>query len=263
MIGVFDSGFGGLTVLQALQKKIPDYRYIYLGDQLHTPYGGRSMEAVFSLTEKGVNWLFEKGATLVLIACNTASADALRLLQEKYPDRKILGVLVPAVEEAIRVSQKKRIGVLSTQATHDSQAYLREMKKRGGEGFSVFSRAAPLLVPLVEEGWGKKMETKKILKSYLRSLKDMNIDTLILGCTHYSVLSSQIGIIMGKNCCIVSSSQAQAEATVGYVQRHAEIESQIEKGGGCSFFTTDVVLKFEQLSGQFFGASIQAEFVRI
>ncbi|MBI4779383.1 glutamate racemase, partial [Candidatus Falkowbacteria bacterium] len=189
MIGVFDSGFGGLTVLKEFLRVLPYYNYIYLGDNARAPYGNKSDEAVYNYTREAVDFLFKQGCELIIIACHTASAKALRKIQqeylpEKHPDKRVLGVVVPMVEEAVNLSRYHKLGVIGTTATINSGAYKKELEKLN-DGLEIFQQACPLLVPLVEEGWTEKPEAKMILKNYLRPLKVKEIDTLILGCTHY------------------------------------------------------------------------------
>jgi glutamate racemase len=192
MIGIFDSGIGGLTVAKEVFKQLPEYQVLYLGDTARTPYGNRSQDLIYKFTEQAVDYLFKQGCYLVVIACNTASAKALRKLQQewlpvKYPERRILGVIRPIAEESAELSRTKRIGVVGTKGTVSSKAYEFELKKIDPT-IEVFQQACPLLVPLVEEGWKNKMVTGKIIRGYLRPLKFRQIDTLILGCTHYPML---------------------------------------------------------------------------
>ncbi len=283
MIGVFDSGLGGLTTLKELQKILPEYEYCYLGDSANAPYGKRTAEQVTALTEKGVDFLFQKGAKIVLLACNTASSDALRFLQKKYKDtdKKVLGVLIPAVEKALENSRYGNIGVVATAQTIETGNFEKEVLKNYPQFFTpfrtnkkdcnntkfqkipkVFSVAAPLLVPLIEEGWAKKPETKSILKKYILSLKSCNVDTLILGCTHYPLLQKSFARLMGKNCKIINSGQAQAEKFVEYLQNHPEIQKILENSSGeisgkkIQFFTTDCPEKFQKLGQEFLGVPL-------
>ena len=174
MIGIFDSGFGGLTVFKEIKKALPEYLYIYLGDNLRAPYGGRSQEAIFEFSKQAVDYLFKQGCQLVILACNSASAEALRKLQQEwlptnYANRRILGVIRPVVEEAAEISKSGKIGVVGTVATIKSGAYKKELEGQKSE-LKVFQQACPLLVPLVEEGWLKKPETRMIIKKCLRPL---------------------------------------------------------------------------------------------
>lgn len=267
MIGIFDSGFGGLTVFKEIKKALPDYSYIYLGDNLRSPYGGRSQEAIFEFTKQAVDFLFKQGCQLVILACNTASSEALRKLQQEwlpkaYPDRRILGVICPLAEEAAKVSRFGRIGVVGTKATVSSNAYQRELNHQNPQ-LKIFQNACPLLVPLIEEGWLDKTETRMILKKYLRSLKAAQIDTLILGCTHYPLLMKEFQRIAGKRIKVLDGPKIVAEKLADYLKRHPEIESKLKKDGQVRYLTTDSAEKFELLGSRFFGSQIRSEKIEL
>lgn len=262
MIGIFDSGFGGLTTLREWRLIAPEYDVIFLGDTARTPYGPRSVDTICRFTEQSANWLFQNGAKIVLIACNTASSDALRNLQVKYPERKTLGVIIPAAEEALEKSCFGRIGIIGTRGTIASKVYEREISKLAPTHYrpkdkraltepSCTGIAAPLLVPLVEEGWVSKPETRMILKKYVRPLKAAHIDTLILGCTHYPLLETEFSRLMGARCSIINSGAAQARKFADYLTRHPEIESGLSKNGTTKFFTTDDPQRFRELGSKF------------
>ena len=194
MIGVFDSGFGGLTILKAFLKKLPEYDYIYLGDNARTPYGNKSQDVIHEYTRQAVEFLFRKECVLIILACNTASTKALRKIQQellpaKYPDRRVLGVIIPLAEAGVETARCGRIGVIGTRATIESKVYEQELGKLSPQ-LKIFGQACPLLVPLVEEGWVGKPETNMILKKYLYRLKRQKIDTLILGCNSFCFLKS-------------------------------------------------------------------------
>jgi len=274
MIGIFDSGFGGLTTLKELLQLMPERDYIFLGDQARNPYGNRSQESVIRCTEEGVKFLFSKGAKIVLIACNTASADALRNLQEKYgAEKKVLGTLIPAIEQAMQISRYGNIGLVATRSTIESENYEKELEKRWKLHWKpkekkalkkpkLYSVVAPLLVPLIEEDWLTKPETRMILKKYIMPLKHAHVDTLILGCTHYPLLEKQFARKMGKNCRIINSAKAQAESFVEYLKRHPKINEQLslDKGGrgDLQFFTTDCPKRFQELGQKFLGKKIKS-----
>jgi glutamate racemase len=249
MIAVFDSGYGGLTVLKPILELMPEYDYLYLGDNARAPYGGNSEANITAFTEEAVKYLFEQGAVLILFACNTASTVALRSLQQKYLDgekeseRKILGVTIPVAEEAIKSSKNGSIAVVGTKATIESKSYEHELKKID-KGVRVYSKACPLLVPFIEEGWHKKPEAKSILKKYLKSLKSSNADTLILGCTHYPFMLSDIKKNMGAKTKIIDS-QVVASSLKEYLSRHPEIEAKISRGGSRRIQTTGDPKSFE------------------
>ena len=224
MIGVFDSGLGGLTILSEFLKKLPLYDYLYLGDNARTPYGSKSQEAIYTYTRQAVNFLFNEGCILIILACNTASTKALRKIQQEwlpvtYPDRRVLGVVIPLAESAVESTRYGRIGVIGTQATIDSKVYEEELQKLKTE-LKIYGQACPLLVPLVEEGWVGKPEANMILKKYLYRIKRKMIDTLILGCTHYSFLEKDISRIMGRNCRILNGPEIISDKLKNYLLRH-------------------------------------------
>lgn len=271
MIGIFDSGFGGLTIFKHIARTLPQYDYLYLGDNARAPYGNRSQETIYQFTVEAVNWLFKQGCTLVILACNTASAEALRKLQQEWlPNyqnpspsrrgqgevRRVLGVIRPVVEGAIKTT-KGKIGVVGTRATISSHAYTRELQKLKPDA-SVIERACPLLVPLIEEGWANKPDTKRILRSYIRPIQQ-KVDTLILGCTHYPILFDQFVRKMGKRCRVLDPGPIVATSLKDYLRRHPEIETGLSKNGVVRFATTDSTEQFNRLGSMFFGKPIRAE----
>jgi len=268
MIGVFDSGFGGLTILRAFVgyknkdrgPSLGGYDYVYLGDNARTPYGNKSEEVIYNYTAEAVNFLFKAGCRIIVVACNTASAKALRRIQrewlpERYPDRKVLGVLIPIAEAAAETTRTGRIGIIGTRATIESGAYERELNKLK-PGLEIFSRPAPLLVPLVEEEWLGKPETRMILKKYLRPFKVKRIDTLILGCTHYEFLYKDTVRIMGKNCKVLDSPGIVADKFLKYLARHPEIETKLSKNKKRIFYTTDDPGKFKNFGNKFLNMGV-------
>lgn len=275
MIAIFDSGLGGLTVLKACKKRLPQYEYLYLGDTQRVPYGGRSQETIQKYAEEAVEFCFQQGVPLVIFACNTATAFALRHVQEKYlrspsgsgptpiKDKKILGVIRPVVEIAVKKTKNKRIAVVGTRATVASQAYEREIRKRNPE-IKVFSKDCPLLVPLIEEGFAHKPEMRSILKKYLAPVKDFAPDTLILGCTHYPLIQDVFQDIMGKKVHIFDSATATAESLADYLIRHPEIESLLAKTGIVQYGVTDAPERFEKSAKAFLqDGNIRAEKVKL
>ena len=255
MIGVFDSGFGGLTILRAFLTKLPQYEYVYLGDNARTPYGNKSQSVIYAYTREAVEFLFNRGCILVILACNTASTKALRRIQQEllpatYPDRRVLGVVIPLAEAGVAESRYGRIGVIGTRATIESEVYEQELAKLGPD-LKVFGQACPLLVPLVEEGWVGKPETHMILKKYLHRIKRKEIDTLILGCTHYPFLQKDIERIMGKNCRVLNGPETVSAKLSDYLLRHPEIEERIGRNGAASFCTTDDPDRFRRLGQKF------------
>jgi glutamate racemase len=261
MIGVFDSGFGGLTILKHFLKELPEYDYLYLGDNARTPYGNRSTETLIGFSRQAVDYLFAKGCTLIIVACNTASSNVLRSLQEEYlrkpkvTDRKILGVIKPLAEEAARTSKNGRIGVVGTRSTINSKSYETELTSLNPD-LKVFGQACPLLVPLIEENWYKKPETRMILKKYLRFLKGCDIDTLILGCTHYPFLYKDFCRMMGKRVQVLHPGEILAASLKNYLERHPEIETLLTRKGTRQYGTTDDGEKFQKMGSEFLGFAL-------
>jgi len=270
MIALFDSGIGGLTVMKPLIKLLPEYDYIYLGDSARSPYGGRSEEAIKQFSEEAVEYLFNRGAKLIIFACNTASAVALRHVQQKYlkgkneKDRKILGVLIPVAEEVIKQTKGGRVGVTGTRATISSESYVTEIHKIN-PNIKVYSQACPLLVPLIEEGWQDRPEAISILKKYLKPLKSCNVDTLILGCTHYPLMHKNFEKIMGKKVKVFDTGEVVATSLKDYLSRHPEIETKLAKAkksspesqGSRTFLTTDDPKKLQTFAEKYLGTKIK------
>ena len=252
-------------------KKYPEYDYLYLGDQANTPYGSRSKECVNKLVVQNVEFLIKKGCKLIIVACNTASADALRHVQQIYKGKPtILGVIVPSAEEALRSTRFGRIGVIGTVGTIKSNAYERELKKyekklynptdkRAEKSVKVYQQACPLLVPLVEESMIKHTVTNMMLRTYLRPLKNAHVDTLILGCTHYPLLQKEIERMMGKQINIISSAKAASDAIENYFKRHPDVEKSLSRKGSRVYYTTDCPERFAELGSRFLGQKILAE----
>lgn len=261
-IGIFDSGFGGLNILRKITEELPQYDYIYLGDTMRAPYGNRPLETIFEFTKKAVDFLFAQNCELIILACNTASSDALRKIQHeylptKYPkDKRVLGVIVPAVEEAIKQSANKKIGVIATESTVASGSFIREVKKLEPRA-EIFQKACPLLVPIVEAGEENSPAVDIMLKDYIQPLLDQKIDTLILGCTHYGILEDKIKKITG-NIKIISEGGIVAEKLKDYLKRHPEIEGKISKNSSVVFYSSDLTDKFQILGSRFFGKNIEA-----
>lgn len=269
MIGVFDSGLGGLTVLKALlnDEKLSLYDYLYFGDTARTPYGNKSEETIYRYTEKAVDFLFTRGCRLIILACNTASAKTLRRVQReylpvRYPERRVLGVVIPAAEAAVEKSAaaagkgaRRPIGVIGTRSTVVSGVYEAEIKKLDPDA-EVIGKACPLLVPLVEEGWAGKPETRMILKKYLRPLKMKNPGTLIPGCTHYPFLLKDIKRIMGKNTVVIDTPVVVREKLIDYLLRHKELEKEIGRGRGRKFYVTDDAERFRKIGEKFLNRGI-------
>lgn len=268
-IGIFDSGFGGLTVMREIVNELPEYDYVYLGDNARTPYGNRSFDTVYEYTLQCVKTLFAKGCPLIILACNTASAKALRTIQQQdlpriAPDRKILGVIRPTTEVIGNYSKSKHIGILATEGTVKSGSYVIEIKKFFPE-VQVSQQACPMWVSLVEnnelEGDGANYFIKKNLDQLFE--QDSHIDTLLLGCTHYPLLSKSIKQLLPANINIVSQGRIVAESLKTYLQKHNEIQERCTKKGTKTFFTSDDAEAFSIRAEQFFGEQVVAQTVHI
>ncbi len=260
IIGVFDSGLGGLTILKYFLKNLPNYNYIYLGDNARLPYGEKSPETIYEYTREAVEFLFQKGCNLIIIACNTASAQALRRLQQeylpaKYPHRRILGVIRPLAENIANHKNLKAVGVIGTKATINSNAYKSELEKLNPQ-LRVEQQQTPLLVPLIEEGWAAKPETKMILKKYLRPLKAKQISALILGCTHYSFLYPDIKRILGSRLDVPQPGEIVSASLANYLTKHPELKLTPVSKARCEYYTTDNPDAFKNLGEKFLGQKI-------
>ncbi len=246
MIGIFDSGIGGLTVVKAIMEQLPEYDIAYFGDTARTPYGSKSADTVAGYAAENTEFLLSKGARVIVVACNSASSVAMERLHKAY-DGPIFEVITPAVEMAVAASAKHRIGVIGTRATVNSGIYTREILKCTPAA-KVYSEACPLLVPLVEEGWLKKPETRMIVKKYLLPLKVRQVDTLILGCTHYPLLKTIIQAKIGKRVKIIDSSVAVAGKVRQFMDQQPEIAEAMAKNGRARFFVSDVTAQFEKIA---------------
>lgn len=260
-IGVFDSGFGGIQILKHIVKELPEYDYVYLGDTARIPYGSRSQEVILNFSTQAVDFLFKKNCQLVIFACNTASAKALCKIQKKYPNKKVLGVIIPAAEEAIS-SGHNSIGVIATQGSVFSGAFIREVGKINPKA-KVFQQACPLLVPIVEAGEERSEIADIMLEKYLKPLLKNNIDALILGCTHYGFLENKIRKIIGKDIKVINEGKVVAKKLKEYLSKHSEIEKTLGCNSKINFFTTDLTESFEIMGSKFFGKKIIPQKVKI
>src|SRR3984957_12209239 len=244
-IGVFDSGYGGLTVLKALTDRLPQYDYIYLGDNARAPYGNRSFETVYQYTLQSVQWLFSEGCPLVILACNTASAKALRTIQQNdlpriAPDNRVLGVIRPTTERVGNYTQTGNVGVLATRGTVLSESYPIEIAKFFPE-IRVFQQACPLWVPLIENNEHDKPGADYFVKAYMDLLQDQcaDMDTALGGCTHYPLLREKIAACLPAGSQLISQGEIVADSLADYLQRHPEIEDRISRSGTSPrFYTT-------------------------
>lgn len=264
LIGVFDSGFGGLDILRGIVKEMPRYNYLYLGDSARAPYGSRSQAPIRKFTRQAIDWLFARGCELIVVACNTASAEALRWIQQKHlprhhPGKRVLGVLIPAAEAAMGA---KRIGVIATESTVGSRAFEREIRKVA-PGASVFPKACPLLVPLVESGAHRTTTARAMLKVYLGPLARKKIDALILGCTHYGLIERRIRRLLPRGVKIVSEARAVPPRLRDYLKHHPEIERRLGRRSHVSFRTTGETARFDRLGSQFYGRPVKSRRVTL
>lgn len=259
-IGVFDSGFGGLTTLKAISKRLPHYNYVYLGDTARVPYGSRSSETIYAYTKQAVDFLFAEGCELIIVACNTASAEALRRIQREHlphygTQKRVLGVIVPAAEEAAMKTNNGRIGLIATESTVASGTFARELSNINPR-IHLFAKACPLLVPLIEADEYRSDAARLILKAYLKPLLAKKIDTLILGCTHYEIMKSMIKKIVGSKVAVLSEGEVVARKLEEYLFRHPELASVLTKKSKTIVYSTDLSLRFEKLGTRFLGRAI-------
>jgi glutamate racemase len=268
-IGVFDSGYGGLTILDKIKDIMPEYDYIYLGDNARTPYGTRSFEVVYEFTLQAVNKLFQMGCHLVILACNTASAKALRSIQtynlpQIAPSRRVLGVIRPTVECIGSITQSGHVGVLATSGTIKSESYPLEIHKLFPE-LKVSGEACPMWVPLVENNEYHSEGADYFVRQHLNNLlnKDKEIDTIILGCTHYPLLLPKIKQYLPQGIEIVSQGEYVAQSLKDYLKRHHEIDEKCTKNNSCKFYTTEAEAKFAESASTFLNRPISAERISI
>ncbi|WP_080056191.1 glutamate racemase [Spirosoma aerolatum] len=268
-IGVFDSGYGGLTILREIVKTLPQYDYIYLGDNARTPYGTRSFETVYHYTLECVRHLFDRGCRLVILACNTASAKALRNIQQldlptlapgpDGPARRVLGVIRPTTEVIGNYSKTGSVGILATRGTVTSESYVVEIEK-AFPTVKVFQEACPMWVPLVENGEYDHPGADYFVKQHLDRLllKSTDIDTILLACTHYPLLLEKIRQYAPANATILSQGGIVAESLADYLVRHPEIETQCSKHAQRAFLTTDSTEDFDRQATIFYGEPVQS-----
>jgi glutamate racemase len=259
-IGVFDSGYGGLTILDKIRKEMPEYDYIYLGDNARTPYGTRSFQVVYEFTLQAVQYLFSRGCRLVILACNTASAKALRTIQQHDlprsadPTRRVLGVIRPTAEAIGTLTRTGHVGVLATAGTIKSESYPLEIKKLFPE-VTVSGEACPLWVPLVENHEYDTPGADYFVKQHIQRLlaRDPQIDTIILGCTHYPLLYDKIRAFTPPHIRLIPQGEYVAHSLRDYLRRHPEMDIRCRRGGTCQFLTTESVEKFEESASVFLG----------
>ena len=301
-IGVFDSGYGGLTILEAIRKELPQYDYLYLGDNARAPYGTHSFDVIYSYTLQAVKYLFEQDCALVILACNTASAKALRTIQQKdlkglndemsataplndgMMKRNVLGVIRPTVEAVPAITKTGHVGILATPATVSSESYVLELEKifhdqrqalsRNDQRLVVTQQACPMWVPLIEAGEHSKPGADYFVDLYLRELfdKDPQIDTLVLGCTHYPLLKEKIDSFLRNHeitesreheIAIISQGALVADSLKDYLHRHPEYRDQLSQDGTCTYLTTENADRFAQSASLFLQESICASHIHL
>ena len=283
-IGIFDSGYGGLTILREIRRVLPEYDYLYLGDNARAPYGTHSFDVIYRYTLQAVKYLFEQDCALVILACNTASAKALRTIQQRdlplINDQKVnvLGVIRPTVEAVPGITKTGHVGILATPATVSSESYVLELEKLA-DGLVVTQQACPMWVPLIEAGEHNSDGAKFFVGKYLREIlsKDPQIDTLVLGCTHYPLLKEKIEgwlryheeieesefpvAIHTEHIQIISQGTLVAESLKDYLKRHPEYREQLSLGGTCAYQTTENADRFAQSASLFLDSRVQAEHI--
>ncbi|MGC9141295.1 MAG: glutamate racemase [Caldimicrobium sp.] len=250
MIGVFDSGLGGLTVVKELLQKLPNYKILYFGDTARTPYGTKSAETVTRYAIENTEFLLEKGAKLIVVACHTVSSTAIPVLKERFKGVPFFEVVTPSFKKALQLTRKKIIGLIGTRTTVESGIYQRLFAEVDPE-IKLIANPAPLLVPLIEEGWLNKPETRKIVKKYLIPLKMRGIDTLILGCTHYPLIKKVIAEKAGKRIKLVDPSEEVAESVYRYLEENSQLKEELLPNGEPEIWVSDLTPNFEKLATLF------------
>lgn len=264
-IGVFDSGYGGLTILKEITAKLPQYDYIYLGDNARSPYGTRSFETVYEYTLQCVQWFFKQGCQLVILACNTASAKALRTIQQHDlagmgTGKRVLGVIRPTTEIIGKFSQTNQVGILATSGTVISNSYPIEIEKFY-PGITVYQEACPMWVPLVENNEYNSPGADYFIQKNINNLlqQSAEIDTILLACTHYPLLMEKIQKAVPAEITVLSQGQIVADSLVAYLQNHPEMEEKCSKNGQMTFFTTDLPEDFDNHAAVFYGKPVKSQ----
>jgi glutamate racemase len=263
VLGFFDSGFGGLSVARAIRKRLPGYSLVYLGDNARTPYGSRAPELIHQYTLEGVRALFARGAELIVVACNTSSSVALRRIQQEYlprhyPDRRVLGIVIPTAEEVSSLSRNRTIGILATEATVNALAYPQEIHKVDPE-VRVYQQACPLLVPIIESG--ELQEAEHPARHYVDRLlaQSPDIDTVLLGCTHYALIEPLLRALAPSPIRVVSQGPIVAAKLEDYLRRHPEMERRLDRRGVETLLSTELSPRIQRLAAQFYEAPVALE----
>ena len=268
-IGIFDSGYGGLTILSQIREQMPGYDFLYLGDNARTPYGTRSFEVVYEFTSQAVRTLFDMGCPMVILACNTASAKALRTIQQVdlpkiAPSKRVLGIIRPTVEYLDEITETRHVGILATSGTIKSQSYPLEIKKLFPD-ITVCGEACPIWVPLVECGEAQSEGADYFVHRHIDNLlaKDEKIDTIILGCTHYPILYDKIRSHTPPHIKVITQGEYVGRSLVNYMQRHPEMDALCTKQGTCKFLTTESGEIFKQYASIFFDEDMQVRSIAL
>ncbi len=268
-IGIFDSGYGGLTILSQIRERMPQYDFLYLGDNARTPYGTRSFEVVYEFTSQAVRTLFDMGCQLVILACNTASAKALRTIQQIDlpkidPRKRVLGIIRPTVEYLDEITETRHVGILATSGTIKSQSYPLEIKKLFPD-IVVSGEACPIWVPLVENDEAHSEGADYFVRRHIDNLlaKDEEIDTIILGCTHYPILYDKIRRYTPQHIKVITQGEYVGKSLINYLERHPEMDALCTKQSSCRFLTTESGEIFKQYASIFFDSSIQVQSIAL
>lgn len=268
-IGIFDSGYGGLTVMKEIVRELPQYDYLYLGDNARSPYGTRSFDTIYHYTLECVKYLFAQHCHLVILACNTASAKALRNIQQKDlpnidPDRRVLGVIRPTAEVIGKYSQSRHVGILGTSGTVNSKSYVMEIQKQF-PNLEIYQEACPMWVPLVENQAYESEGADYFVRQHIEAILSQSekIDTLLLACTHYPLLIDKINQFIEDDITVLSQGEIVAKSLADYLERHPEIEKKCTKSGTRRFLTTDSTEDFDAHAVAFWGEETNSEFIHL
>jgi glutamate racemase len=268
-IGIFDSGYGGLTILAEIKKRLPQYDYLYLGDNARSPYGTRSFDVVYEYTLEAVNELFSRGCELVILACNTASAKALRTIQQQDlpkidTNKRVLGVIRPSAEELGSITKTGNVGILATEGTVRSESYVLELDKYA-PNVNVFQQACPMWVPIIENQKYQTKAGKLFIQEDVQALLSQhpNMDTLLLGCTHYPIIESYIASIVGPEVRVIAQGPIVAQKLDEYLKRHPELEQLCSKSGDVTYLTTENKEVFNRKASHFLGEPVTSIHVKI
>ena len=268
-IGIFDSGYGGLTILSEIKKELPEYDYLYLGDNARTPYGSRSFDVVYEFTLEAVKELFSRGCELIILACNTASAKALRTIQQEYlptidANKRVLGVIRPSIETISEITKTNHIGILATEGTVKSNSYPIELYKIDSD-IKVIQQACPMWVPIIENNKHNTDAGKLFIKEDLNELlkKDKEIDSIILGCTNYPIIKDYIESVVPKGIKVISQGAIVASKTKEYLLKHKSLEAKCSKNGIVRYLTTENVPDFDKQASLFLREEVKSEHIKL